>query len=99
MSLTTFTNRLLGTIMASTFLSMANAITWAGFFLLLTFVCIFIAAFIYILLPETKGHSLEDMSLYFAEITDDRSILDVDKIDKEVEMKGSSPVVSSGTMT
>ena len=27
-------------------------------------------------LPETKGRSLEDMSRYFAEITNDRSILD-----------------------
>ena len=104
MSLTTFTNRLIGTIMSSTFLSMANAITWAGYFLLLTFICISIAAFIYFLLPETKGHSLEDMSLYFAEITDDRSILDVDKEyspsrqDYGVEMR-QNPVSNLGTMT
>ena len=35
--------------------------------------------FIYFLLPETKGRSLEDMSLYFAEITNDNSVLEAEK--------------------
>ena len=30
------------------------------------------------MLPETKGRSLEDMSLYFAEITGDRSVLEAE---------------------
>ena len=77
MSLATFSNRLFGTIMASTLLSMTNALSWAGYFLLLSFVCLLSATFLYFIVPETKGRSLEDMSLYFAEITNDRSILDI----------------------
>jgi len=76
MSLATFSNRLVATIFASSFLSMAHALTWAGFFLLLAVICIFVGIFFYFLVPETKGRSLEDMSLYFAEITNDRSVLD-----------------------
>ena len=79
MSLSTFSNRFVGTIMVSTFLSVANAISWAGFFLLLAFICIIIGIFFYYLVPETKGRSLEDMTLFFAEITNDRAILDADR--------------------
>jgi hypothetical protein len=32
----------------------------------------------YYYLPETKGHTLEDMSVYFAEITGDTSILEAE---------------------
>lgn len=31
------------------------------------------------MLPETKGRSLEDMTIYFAEITCDSSILEAEK--------------------
>lgn len=75
MSLATFSNRFVGAMMASSFLSMANALTWAGFFFLLSIICLLIGGFFYFLVPETKGRSLEDMTLYFAEITNDRSIL------------------------
>lgn len=78
MSIATFMNRLTATLMSSTFLSTANAMSWAGFFLLLAFVCVLVLVFVYFLLPETKGRSLEDMSLYFAEITGDRRILDAE---------------------
>jgi hypothetical protein len=33
---------------------------------------------VYNCLPETNGRSLEDMSIYFAEITGDRRILDAE---------------------
>jgi len=78
MSLAAFLNRIFATIMSSTFLSFANALTWGGFFCFLAFMCLILLLFFYFLLPETKGRALEDMALYFAEITGDRSILDVE---------------------
>jgi Sugar (and other) transporter len=79
MSLATVLNRVAATIMSSTFLTMKDALTWAGYFLLLAGICVFFLVYLYFLLPETKGHSLEDMSLYFAEITRDSSILDAER--------------------
>ena len=76
MSMATFLNRVFATLMASSVLPIADAITWTGFFLMLCTACFLSLVFFFFLLPETKGRSLEDMSLYFAEITGDRSILD-----------------------
>jgi len=84
MSVAVLPNRITATIMASTFLSVADWLTWPGFFLVLAGVCLLSALFLFIYLPETKGKSLEEMSLYFAEITGDRSILDVEE---RLEMK------------
>ena len=45
-----------------------------------------ILGFVYFYLPETKGRSLEDMSIYFAEITGDRRMLDAEaRITRERE--------------
>lgn len=100
MSVATFFNRIFATIMSSTFLSTANAIGWSGFFLMLAGICVVVFAFIYFLLPETKGRSLEDMSIYFAEITGDSSILEAEKkiiMDRQtggsVEMMASQQAV------
>ncbi|KAL3903184.1 MAG: hypothetical protein SGILL_010542, partial [Bacillariaceae sp.] len=79
MSIATFFNRIVATLMASTFLSTANAIGWGGFFIMLAAICLVVFVFIFFLLPETKGRSLEDMSLYFAEITNDNSVLEAEK--------------------
>ena len=95
MSVATFSNRLFGTITASTFLSIASALTWAGFFLLLSFACVVCAVFFYIIVPETKGRSLEDMSLYFAEITNDHSILDITDVKDEDGIEASNGVRDS----
>lgn len=78
MSLATTLNRATATLMSSTFLSTADAVGWGGFFLLLSIICVVVAAFLHIYLPETKGRSLEEMSIYFAEITGDMTILDVE---------------------
>ena len=93
-------NRVTATIMSSTFLSVANAMSWAGFFILLAVICLIILGWVYVYLPETKGRPLEDMSQYFAEITGDRSILEAEEMlyrsdDPSVEQEGSSPVVES----
>jgi len=79
MSLATFSNRLMAAIFSSTFLTMAKAMTWGGFFLMLSIICIALLGYISHILPETKGRSLEDMLVYFAEITGDRSILDAEE--------------------
>lgn len=79
MSVAVLPNRITATIMASTFLSLAEWLSWPGFFLVLAGICLASAAFLYAYLPETKGRSLEEMSIYFAEITGDRSILDVEE--------------------
>jgi hypothetical protein len=79
MSVSTFCNRATATLMASTFLSTAQAITYAGFFFLLAGICVVFFGFFYFILPETKGRSLEDMSLYFAEITGDQSVLEAEQ--------------------
>jgi len=94
MSVATFMNRVTSTLMASTFLTTAKAMSYAGFFLLLAGVCIIVLGFFYWFLPETRGRPLEDMSLYFAEITGDNSILEAEaKLRAEehisVEMSGS----------
>jgi hypothetical protein len=95
MSVATFLNRATATLMASTFLSTADAISWAGFFCLLAGICVVVLIFLYFLLPETKGRSLEDMSMYFAEITRDASILEAEaKI-----LAGQSPKVEVTTNT
>lgn len=78
MSVATTLNRAAATLMSSTFLSTANALGWGGFFLMLCIICVVVAGFIIIYLPETKGRSLEEMSIYFAEITNDASILDAE---------------------
>jgi len=88
MSLATFMNRLIATIMASSFLSVANAMSWSAFFFLLSMICLLVLGFLYLYLPETNGRSLEDMSMYFAEITQDRSMLDAEaKITREREAR------------
>jgi Sugar (and other) transporter len=79
MSLATVLNRVFATVMSSTFLTMKDVLTWEGYFFLLAAICVSFLAFFYSLLPETKGHSLEDMSLYFAEITQDSSILEAER--------------------
>jgi len=79
MSVATFMNRATATIMTSTFLTVANAMSWSGFFILLAIVCLLILAWMYVYLPETKGRPLEDMSQFFAEITGDRSIVEAEE--------------------
>lgn len=79
MMLAVLPNRMTATFMSSTFLSVAQAITWPGFFLLLAGICLASTLFLYIFLPETKGKTLEDMVRYFAEVTGDCSILDLEE--------------------
>jgi MFS family permease len=78
MSVATIANRMTAVLMSSTFLSTAKAFGWSGFFLLLSIVCCIVYSFMSKYLPETKGRSLEDMSIYFAEITGDTTVLEAE---------------------
>lgn len=82
-SITTFCNRAVSTIMAFSFLQLANAVTWSGAFLVLVFLSIVMAVLIYIFMPETSGRSLEDMAVYFATLSGDISVLDHLHCDEE----------------
>jgi predicted MFS family arabinose efflux permease len=78
MSVATILNRAAATIMSSTVVTISNVLGWGGFFLMLCIICLVVAGFLIIYLPETKGRSLEQMSVYFADITKDSSILDAE---------------------
>lgn len=94
MSLATMLNRVAGTAFSASFLTMQATLTWEGFFLLLAVFSTMVLVFLYFLLPETKGHSLEDMSLYFAELTGDFSILDAERklrVEQELQEVIASP--------
>jgi len=78
MSVATIINRLAAAVMATTFFSVKDALTWPGIFMLLATVCVIVASLLYCYLPETNQRSLEDMSLYFSELTGDTSILDAE---------------------
>ena len=80
MSLATFLNRFTATIMSASFLSIKNLLGWGGFFLLLSFISIFTLFFLQRFLPETKGKSLEEMTLYFAQVTSDHQIMDAENL-------------------
>lgn len=100
MSVATFMNRVTATIISSTFLSVANAMSYAGFFIMMSMVCLVVLAWMFVYLPETKGRPLEDMSQYFAEITGDRSLLEAEETmyrndDSSLEREGSRPPVES----
>ena len=101
MSLATFMNRATATLVTSSFFSLAKLLTWSGFFVLLGFINLAIFAFFYTFLPETKGFSLEEMSVYFAKITGDKSILEAERKLREAQQESTSnsnPVQPIGTL-
>ena len=54
--------------------------------------------FLYAYLPETKGKALEDMALYFAEITGDRSILSLEHTSTRDTANSSGENITEGGM-
>ncbi|CAJ1911388.1 unnamed protein product [Cylindrotheca closterium] len=75
MSAATICNRVAATVLSSTFLTASEYFGWTQVFLMLAGICILLMIFVYFFLPETKGRSLEDMSKYFAQITNDTSLI------------------------
>lgn len=80
MSLATFLNRVMATIMASTCLTIAHGISWPFYFMMLAVVCLATVAFVFVYIPETKGKSLEAMSEYFASITGDTTLSETEML-------------------
>lgn len=74
-SIATCSNRVAATLLASTVLSLAHLLGWGGYFLLLAMICFVVACLMYKGLPETKGMTLEEMTKYFREISNDKSSL------------------------
>ncbi|CAL0322187.1 unnamed protein product [Lupinus luteus] len=58
-------NRLMSGIVSMTFLSISEAITFGGMFVLLAGVSMIATVFFYCFLPETKGKSLEEIEVLF----------------------------------
>lgn len=79
MSLTTCADRFISFLFEISFLSTATAMGWGPFYLMLAIVCCIVMAFYYLLVPETKGKSLEEMNLFFAEITNDTTTIETEK--------------------
>ncbi|KAL7530615.1 hypothetical protein ACHAWF_003453 [Thalassiosira exigua] len=78
-SLMTALNRLIAFLFDMTFISTATAMGWGPFYLMLGVICLVVLAYLYILLPETKDKSLEEMNVYFAEVTGDNTTLEREK--------------------
>lgn len=77
MSIATVSNRISATLLSSTALTLIE-FGLGNFFLIWACVSAVMVTFIYIYLPETKGRSLEEMAVYFASITGDRSMLEAE---------------------
>lgn len=72
MAISTVINRLAATVISSTVLSLSSGLTWGGYYTLLTLINIFAIVFVYYIVPETKGKTLEDMLAFFQSIGESR---------------------------
>mmetsp|Transcript_12314 Transcript_12314/g.20588 ORF Transcript_12314/g.20588 Transcript_12314/m.20588 type:complete len:507 (+) Transcript_12314:1-1521(+) len=69
LSVSTFVNRAFATMLSSSFLSMVNTLGYQGYFLLFTLITAGCVLYVFFLIPETQGLSLEDMSSIFQDIS------------------------------
>mmetsp|Transcript_14163 Transcript_14163/g.42208 ORF Transcript_14163/g.42208 Transcript_14163/m.42208 type:complete len:233 (+) Transcript_14163:1002-1700(+) len=76
MSLATCTNRGLAAVVSGVFLSLKRALGDEGFLLLFAFMAFGNALFMYFIVPETKGRSLEEMLAYFKAVSGDADELE-----------------------
>ena len=65
MALCTIANRLVATLIAMTFLSLVRVMSYSGYYIMFAAVAAAVWAFVYRLLPETKGRTLEEMERHF----------------------------------
>lgn len=70
MSLGLFVNRLVSGIVASTFLSISHGLTPQGAFFAFGLVSTLSYLFVFKLVPETRGKSLEEMEAFFAKLVE-----------------------------
>jgi len=66
LSVTNFVNRAIATVLSSSFFSMVGVLGYQGYFLMFLLVNVGCVVYIYFLIPETQGVSLEDMSSVFS---------------------------------
>ncbi|KAG9456551.1 hypothetical protein H6P81_001059 [Aristolochia fimbriata] len=66
-------NRVSSGLIAMSFLSVSEAISVAGTFCLFGFISALAVAFVYFLVPETKGKSLEEIEMLFQDASDSQS--------------------------
>nr|GMC58790.1 polyol transporter 5-like [Ipomoea batatas] len=74
-------NRLVSGVVSATFLSISKKITFGGMFFVLSGVMVVATLFFYLLLPETKGMSLEEIGSLFEDKQSDG------EKDKEIELE------------
>ena len=65
LSLATSSNRLVSALVAGTTLTLSEALTTRGFFVFYAFMTLGSMAYLYHYFPETKGHSLEEITALF----------------------------------
>jgi predicted MFS family arabinose efflux permease len=66
LSLATSSNRLVSALVAGTTLTLSEALTTRGFFVFYAFMTLLSMAYLYRFFPETKGHSLEEITALFS---------------------------------
>lgn len=79
LSISVLISRGTGALMSVYFISLKDALSWHFVFVTLAGICVFLELLFFFYLPETRGHALEDMSLLFAEVTNDTKILDAER--------------------
>jgi MFS family permease len=67
MSLAVVINRLSSTLVSLTFLSLSSAISFTGTYLAFAAISLCSVAFVFALVPETKGRSLEEIAKFFSD--------------------------------
>ena len=75
LSIAMLVNRLIATLLSGSFLTLVNSMTYSGyfgFFLVVTIACV---VYVYYLIPETQGRSLEQMSTLFQRTKCDSAML------------------------
>lgn len=72
LSLCTFVNRLIATLLSGTFLTLVRYMRYCGYFWLFAALTLGCVAYVYALIPETQGRTLEGMSAVFNKPTTTR---------------------------
>ena len=69
MALTTVVNRSASTVISSTVLSLSSLMSWGGYYIMLALFNVMAFVFVYYIVPETKGKTLEEMLTFFEMLT------------------------------
>jgi hypothetical protein len=78
LSLCTFLNRVIATLLSGSFLSLVRYMRYTGYFWLFSALTLGCVVYVHYLIPETRGRSLEHMSAVFADKECSTSATDTD---------------------